>query len=680
MTEFPPLANPDVLAWVGERSYAAGLRYARSDAVSHTRMEGLTLKAHCQGTAPEPYRVGVTLDKNGLAAGACSCPVGAGGHCKHVAALLLTWIAVPEEFIAREPLDRALAGLTKDQLVDLLLRLARRSPEVEALLELSLPAPAPASDMASEAVAAEAGHMVDTGAIQREVARTLRQSEPGMASTDESRMRIRRFLDRADAAVDQGAVADAAAIYQTVMETIVEFRDALGNGDEFDDGYDGEYEDDFERDRYDDYDEDEVDPALLEMTGECVDQCVEGLRRCLGASDDHERRAHILDALFALYQSESRNSASPLGNGVPSVILEHATPAERHHVAALARQAMSTLGAHQYDDGVGEWGVGGTRRRLARFWLDLERDTLDEDGYLAFCRETGLTRELVERLLDLGQVEEAAAEASQVEDSRLLPLAGSFTQRGQGDVFAAVVRERARTSGQDFQFLRWLQQNAQEAGRPQVALDYAKTLFWRRPTREGYQELRELARPLEQWDELRRETLAKLEEQRQYTLLTQIHLLEPDVDQALRTVEQLKGNVWGAYGEGDLHIQVARAAEPTHPDAAIGLYRAAANGLISQQGRANYAIAAQHLARVRALFRQQGRGAEWQTLIAGLREQHKRLRALQDEMKQAALFEPEPTPPRQPPAARPRGADRADAANPPPPGPTVHLLRADGTV
>ncbi len=57
----------------------------------------MTLKALCQGSAASPYRVEVTFSQKGIASTNCSCPVGAGGYCKHVAALLLTWLHEPEK-------------------------------------------------------------------------------------------------------------------------------------------------------------------------------------------------------------------------------------------------------------------------------------------------------------------------------------------------------------------------------------------------------------------------------------------------------------------------------------------------------------------------------------------------------------------------------------------------------
>jgi hypothetical protein len=52
----------------------------------------LRIALRCVGSAAQPYRVTATLTTSGgIAASTGSCPVG--GRCKHVAALLLAWLA-----------------------------------------------------------------------------------------------------------------------------------------------------------------------------------------------------------------------------------------------------------------------------------------------------------------------------------------------------------------------------------------------------------------------------------------------------------------------------------------------------------------------------------------------------------------------------------------------------------
>ncbi|MGH2542083.1 MAG: SWIM zinc finger family protein, partial [Ardenticatenaceae bacterium] len=134
MDELPELSELEVARWVGTASLGKGRPYARSGMIMSPRRTGMTLKAQCQGTMAYPYRVEVTLGEEDIVAAACSCLVGYDGRCKHVAALLLTWLDKPDAFLEVEPLDKSLERRSKQELIALLRQisgLARCLPETE---------------------------------------------------------------------------------------------------------------------------------------------------------------------------------------------------------------------------------------------------------------------------------------------------------------------------------------------------------------------------------------------------------------------------------------------------------------------------------------------------------------------------------------------------------------------
>src|SRR5262245_61253936 len=108
MSTLPKVTTPMIRRRVGDRSFAAGETYYHDGAVFQARRQGRTLKARCQGSRDDAYHVRVTFAADGIADADCSCPVGDGGHCKHVAAVLLTWKHRPEEFTEVEDVDAAL--------------------------------------------------------------------------------------------------------------------------------------------------------------------------------------------------------------------------------------------------------------------------------------------------------------------------------------------------------------------------------------------------------------------------------------------------------------------------------------------------------------------------------------------------------------------------------------------
>ncbi|MDP9033727.1 MAG: DEAD/DEAH box helicase [Myxococcota bacterium] len=76
---------------LGARAYLRGYDYVRRHAVEDIVLEDAGARGHVRGTDAAPHRVTLQLTPAGFTSG-CSCPAFAssnGGHCKHVAALLI---------------------------------------------------------------------------------------------------------------------------------------------------------------------------------------------------------------------------------------------------------------------------------------------------------------------------------------------------------------------------------------------------------------------------------------------------------------------------------------------------------------------------------------------------------------------------------------------------------------
>lgn len=258
MSAIPSFTEQDILARAGERSFQRGQRALREGAVRDARRQGACLKAVCAGTQPEPYRVRVEFAEQGIAGAYCSCPVGHGGDCKHVAALLLCWLERPASFAQLEPLEDALARQTKDQLIVLLRQMLRQQPELESLLERPLHAqervPVDPETYRREAAALFARGRRDWGA------------EAGIAERLEALAEIGADLGR------RGDHAGAAAVYQGVAVASVDGFESV-------------------------YDEDRRIAGL-------VRHCVQALAATLqAAAGDPEGREAALQALYWIYRA-----------------------------------------------------------------------------------------------------------------------------------------------------------------------------------------------------------------------------------------------------------------------------------------------------------------------------------------------------------------------------------------
>src|SRR6266566_467876 len=480
---------------------------------------------------------------------------------------------------------------------------------------------------------------VNPAAYRRQVADAFRRDTPRI--TEE----LLAVKQTADSLVQQRDYLEAATIYETLVTEIFEQSHLY-----FDE--EAEYDDYYEKEQY--YPEEE---GLDELVGECI----EALGNCLADKQaDRVAREKIIEVLFDIYQHDLQ-AGNSLGftTSAADQLVKYTTPLERQTIAAWIRDVLT-------DE---EEEVSGSQRKAyGKFLLDLEKDTLDDEAYLRICRETGRTSDLIDRLLTLGRIDEAAKEVQQVDDYALLGLADLFIQHGQDAVAERLVKARisapihpphttaglllhsqaviAEEEKPDWRVLEWLQKYYRDRSNHVAELEIAQILFRTQPYLRRYQELCELANRLDRWENVRPELLAFLEQARDTTLLIQIALDEDDIDLALQL---LKGTVkkdrygytyiesYGYYGYSNIALEVARASEETRPREAIELYQQYAERLIAMRERKNYQAACTYLVKMRTLYEKLGEGEAWTSYIAALREQNRNLRALKEELTAAGL-------------------------------------------
>jgi len=126
-----------IRSYASEQSFEREREYYLSGAIYNAVRQGNTLLAECVGT--ETYHLRVELDENNLQFASCTCPYEFGGYCKHLVALLLTYIHKPEEFSERKSIPALLENMDKAALVAILTKLADRNPELYTWLKTSLP-------------------------------------------------------------------------------------------------------------------------------------------------------------------------------------------------------------------------------------------------------------------------------------------------------------------------------------------------------------------------------------------------------------------------------------------------------------------------------------------------------------------------------------------------------------
>ncbi len=584
MNTIPPVREQDIRDRTGERSFQRGLQYFRNGAIFDARRQGMLLKARCTGSQPEPYRVWVRFDANGIAEANCSCPVGAGGYCKHTAALLLSWQAGPETFIEQEDTDTALERRSKAELIALIKQMLLRRPELDVLLETPLPTPGKQrTPVRPEIYRRQAESILQRGGYEW-------GAEAGIAEE------LRSITAIGDGFADQQDYASAAAVYEAVATAVLE--------------------------RYEMF-QDEEGELISVISG-----CANGLTRCLaGERENTGTREAMLTALFEIFQLDVEYGGYGFSDKALDAILEHATAEERRTIAGWIRDALPAGG---------DWSAKFHRKAYGAFLLELEAETLDDEAYMRICRETGLTYGLIDRLLALGRVDDAIAEIERAERGEFIGLVDLLVKHGHGDEAERLMLERSRTTD-DWRILDWLKSRYKARGDEAAALEVAEKAFERSPSLAGYQEIRQLAGNLGRWDSLRPALLTMVEQTRYSSLLIQIYLLEGEIDRALDALKASPVDGYGYFGGQSLRLTVAEAAEETRPRAALEIYRQYAEGLIAQRGRENYRQACDLLKRVQQLYQRLDENETWTRYIADLREQNRTLRALKEELAAAEL-------------------------------------------
>lgn len=576
------LSEENILDWIGDdRALQRGRRYFAEGRVSAAYRNGDTLTALVRGTAPEPYEVEVLLGEGGVEEAECSCPIGDGGGCKHVAAVLLAWAADSSAFRAGGGIESFLELYSQAELVALVKRMLDRHSDLRRLLERY-----PPSSVA-------AGSRIAPDAVVEQIEAAYAGAEYGRQGSRRLVKELMELVSLADGYAAQGDTPAAVAVYSAICRTVpAHLGEAGDDGDDL----------------------------------EAVYGAVEGLDRALDQTSIAAQRRAILDSLFKVVCWDIEFGGQGIGDEAQEALLDKTTPAERELLAQWVRAALPAPDR-------GPLGMNYKRQRFGELLLGLSEESDHDEGYIRICRETGRIPDLVERLLSLHRVVEAGDAARQENDYGLLTLLPIFAAHGQGALAEKLVRARLGPEI-DRRLVNWLIEQAENRGDVLEALKLALRLYNAAPSWEGYRRVRLYAQGSDDWPKLHSALLAELAEQKRHDLLAEIHLHEKNIPAALVALEQVK--VWPGSGTA-LHRRVAEAAEAARPRDAIRIYLTLAKNTIDLRGRDNYVEAVELLKRVRKLYRGLNDEVGWQEVIAGLREQHHTLRALQEELNRAGL-------------------------------------------
>jgi len=636
-SQFKKLSEADLRAYSDEASFQKGYDYYLHHAIVEPTLSESVLRAFCHGSGLSPYRVVATLlpagDKSAhkVVSAGCNCP--RGGFCKHLVALLLTWIHQPERFVVRSRLMGRLSEKSREELLAVLEQLVQRQPDIEPMVELliELPLVTPAQEKNRPGRGKE--RTLDPSTIRNQVASAFYHAGEGWGAASRVAAELEQLYDIGKSFAEAGEWANAQVMYATIAEeTVMQYEEV--------------------------HDEGQVSWVL--------GKCAAGLVECLEGQStlpqdeqlDTEAREELLTALFDLWKFGYNYGG--IGVDVAGAIAGNATARERERVEAWLREEMSPG-----QDSSSKW----HNRSVVDFVVKLKQaeHSSDED-VLAEYRNAGLYKELTERLLQLDRANEAldVARANLTEPmdvtwfaEQLLKLGEAWREQALAFVETRLneVKPALQGKSQDFTsahtvdtYRRWLSEKYLLYGKAKQALDMELARFQASPDNTTYRSVRSASQaadqPEEVWSGLRPRLIRTLEQQSRWGALVSIYLDEGEVGQALAALAEMERTPraplygYGYRAEGapsHYQAQVAEAAEESYPDEAIRLYKIVVQRLIDGRGRENYQQATGYLARVRRLYQKQGREPEWQAYITNLRNSNKSLRALKEELDKREL-------------------------------------------
>ncbi len=623
-SRFAPLSDDDIMEMTDSGSFSRGRTYFRQGAIVDPVLTGDTISAGCWGSEVAPYQVSATLALEGAkdktpTAFACTCP--RGGFCKHIVALLLTWIDNPLVFEARPGLAELLADRSPAGLIAIIERLVTHDPELYRLVELPV---------AGES-AAPAETTVNPAAIRRQVAAIFRMPRyDDWHSSREIAADLDEVLRIGQSCAGQGAWANAVTIFIAMAAAMIEHYNQL-------------------------------DDSEGDLAGILID-CDTGLAQCLDAQaslPQNERlpaplRHDVIRAIFDIWRFDIYDvGGADMSQEGPEALVRAATEAEREEVLGwltdLLRESEKE-GTARTSDVHRDW----TRRATIGFEVMFKEEAgLAPEELAAIYRDNEMWAELTWLLLDQGQITEAVAVAgrhlTRAHDlvafaTALRDLGGKNVELAIDLVDARLWEAEGKNPIEDDHLRLWLETTYANHGDQAKALEMARRRFKNAPSVTTYQAVRKVAtaqgQPEDTWPGLRAELLRTLRGKRAWSDLVQIALDEGDVPAAVAALAEhdktttARTGGWSttsAWFPG-LDIKVAEAAEQTMPDEAIRLYRRAAGQAIEGRGRGNYQQAAEYLARVKRILEANERTGEWMRLITELRAGNKRLRALMEEL------------------------------------------------
>ena len=558
-------------------------------AISQTARRGDELSARCQGSDTQPYRVSAFFLAGQLASTSCSCEYDWGGDCKHIVAMLLTYLHHPERFAEREPLRDTLLALEQDALVDIIEEMIIRYPELEKVVDIPPVIDASTLDFALQA-------------LREELIQALDFSFDWENSDAEDKVNELTRLGAGHAR--RGEFDYAIAIYCAILDEC--------NASDYPTDDEGQYVD-------------------------AINNTVEHLKEALSRFDfanNEDLRKRALDTLVDTVIWDIEFGGIEYGYDAEELILNMAQAADipgiREHVSLVANRERTK-------ERFSKW----KHEAYESFLMKLDRiDATDPEETLKRLQAKELPYLCASLLLDLKRYEEAAEVIrTKLQSAYALQRGLDLLVEHQQIHTAIQIAEAALENEYETRIAAWLIDMYQQQDDESSELRLQSMRMRQEQHVNFYDSLSAVSKSLGLWQTLRPQVHSELKQEEDYLTLTLAYLHDEDWDMAWETLAKAT-RPQGRYPAAVHHrldFTVAKASRRARPALAIPIYIKYVRAEIARKTRKHYAAAVALLAEVQSMYAQLNDSASWQKLIADLRIEFKQLPAFQDELSKAGL-------------------------------------------
>ncbi len=557
-------------------SFTRGHDLYQSDAVFDTFRQGDLLTGKCKGSSAPFYQIRVQLDEGGIQEASCTCPYDWGGYCKHIVALMLTYVHSPDAFIEQKNIKELLGQLDKDGLVYLITKIVDKNPDLYSWLQTAIPAASAKSQPTQQRDKRKTE--VSKTAYKRQIQSILHSLQGYRMS--EAYWMMGGMVDQLNHVRDTAydfLEADDAHGALVILTTLL--TEVSGSFDQFDDS-DGE---------------------LGGFLSELALPLVEAI---LSTDLSKTERRNLFNELEPVVEELSAYGIDDM-----DVIL-----------AALnlgwSEEVLDEQEDYDYDESI-----------LTEAKLNiLERQNRVEE-FLQLCFEAGEYRRYILKQIEMGEFEKAKEVAWKTitQASDALMVAKALRDAGYLLDALRLAEKGLDLDGNKHELGAWLGPIEETQGQIDKAIKAYQAAFTSLPSLELYSILKKLSGT--NWGDLRPVLMQILQASPHTDVLVDVYLSEEEWDKAISIAK--KAGEWNY----SLIEKVADAVFPFRPDWVIQASRKQAEGLIAKTQSKYYATAARWLAKMKQAYLASGRKEEWLFYLEGLKSTYSRRPALQAELR-----------------------------------------------